>query len=145
MDRLWHQLKCSQILVPVHLIGISSTFDFIQTHTFIIASVSARACLAKYLSLLIFSSKASGTSGTRKSINLHIPNTTCWNLYGAWKLLQCYVLIKMQKLACMGLKTCVENNLYNYMLLIYNLFILLKWNTYISRYLVRFIYVAYLE
>lgn len=72
------------ILVLVDLTGMTSMFDSIQTHTFIIASVSARACLAKYLSLLIFSSKASGTSGTRKSINLHIPNTICWNMYMHW-------------------------------------------------------------
>ena len=40
-------------------------------------SASCKASLARYRSRFIFTSSDSGMSGTTKSINLQIPNTTC--------------------------------------------------------------------
>ena len=45
--------------------------------TIVTAPLSARACLAKYCSRLIFNSRSCGTSGTTKSMRRHTPNTRC--------------------------------------------------------------------
>ena len=51
----------------------------VELRTRVAAPVSASACLARYLSRLIFKSRLRGISGTMTSIRRHTPITTCCN------------------------------------------------------------------
>lgn len=56
----------------------ASASSALATLTCMMASESARACLARYRSRFIFSSRLWGTSGTMMSIRRQMPKTTCW-------------------------------------------------------------------
>ena len=76
----WQTLTLTIMLFPCPELQ----YQWIKLLTLLSASVSAKACLAKNFSRFIFISRASGTSGTKKSIRSQIPKTTCCKNAKTW-------------------------------------------------------------